>query len=91
MEESSLHLDRDLLTPNQDPVVDYVPGVDGLMVATGGSYHSFKFLPIFGRMVVCRIRGQGNPDSVESTLLRRWRWDKREPGVSVHPNIVPQN
>jgi hypothetical protein len=38
----------ELITPYQHPLVDQVPGVQGLHLAIGGSYHSFKFLPVFG-------------------------------------------
>lgn len=85
------HLDSDLLTKDQNPVVDHVPGAQGLVVVAGGSYHSFKFLPILGNMVILRILGQEPSDPEEAALLRRWSWSRPEGGVSVHPNIVPQS
>ncbi|KAL1305405.1 hypothetical protein AAFC00_002293 [Neodothiora populina] len=33
-------------------LIDYVPGAKGLMVASGGSGHGFKFLPVLGEHVV---------------------------------------
>ncbi|KAB5515628.1 hypothetical protein GE09DRAFT_1066661 [Coniochaeta sp. 2T2.1] len=73
----------DLLTPNQDPVIDHVPGAQGLVVATGGSYHSFKFLPEIGKMVFLRIRNQEPGNDVESELLQRWTWNRT--GGGPHP------
>jgi glycine/D-amino acid oxidase-like deaminating enzyme len=35
-------------TPDGNPVVDRVPGHDGLIVATGGSGHAFKLAPALG-------------------------------------------
>ncbi len=55
--------------------VDFVPGKDGLMVATGGSGHGFKFLPNLGRFVVDRI--EGIEDS--AGLLKHWRWRSLAP------------
>ena len=49
-------------------VIDFVPDVDGLMVATGGSGHGFKFLPTLGSHVVDRIEGK------ESLYLDMWKW-----------------
>ncbi|KAL3431908.1 FAD dependent oxidoreductase [Aspergillus tetrazonus] len=41
-------------------VIDFVPDSPGLMVATGGSGHGFKFLPNLGSHVVDRIEGKSN-------------------------------
>ena len=51
-------------------VCDFVPGKPGVMVATGGSGHAFKFLPLLGRLVVERAESK----SSESDLLSRLRW-----------------
>jgi glycine/D-amino acid oxidase-like deaminating enzyme len=56
-----------------------------LIIAAGGSYHSYKFLPIIGKMVVHRIGGQEATDPVERTLLERWSWERSEGTTSVHP------
>lgn len=39
-------------TPTGDFLIDWCPGTEGLFVATGGSGHGFKFLPILGGCVV---------------------------------------
>ena len=78
-------------TPTGDFVVDYHPGCEGLLVATGGSGHAFKFLPVMGPLVVKRLEGRlgrivggrdgdGEDGEVleERELARLWRW--REQG-----------
>ena len=78
-------------TPTGDFVVDFHPGCEGLLIATGGSGHAFKFLPVMGDLVVKRLEGRsgeaegggegdGEEDTVaeERELARLWRW--REEG-----------
>ncbi|KAI5918111.1 FAD dependent oxidoreductase-domain-containing protein [Camillea tinctor] len=46
-------------TPTGDWIIDYHPRWEGLFVATGGSGHGFKFLPVLGDKIVdCIV---GNP------------------------------
>ncbi|KAG7714422.1 hypothetical protein KL949_004418 [Ogataea haglerorum] len=54
---------------NSDFVIDFVPGYQNLIVATGGSSHAFKFLPVLGKTVVDRVLGREN----EYTELFRWK------------------
>ena len=65
-------------------VVDFVPGTKGLMVATGGSGHGFKFLPNLGRYVVDRIEGKSDVDG----FLHHWRWRSRESHEKPYNNIM---
>ncbi|KAK2788407.1 hypothetical protein FQN51_002900 [Onygenales sp. PD_10] len=58
-------------------VIDRVPGRDGLMVATGGSGHAFKYLPIIGSWVVDVLEGVG----LERPGIKACRWRKLEAGV----------
>ncbi|KAL4877768.1 FAD dependent oxidoreductase [Aspergillus karnatakaensis] len=51
-------------------VVDRVPECEGLMVATGGSGHAFKYLPVIGEWVVDVLEGVGG----EREAVRAWRW-----------------
>lgn len=50
-------------------LVSYVPGQCGLMVASGGSGHGFKFLPVLGKHVVDVVEGR----KTEYTELFSWR------------------
>lgn len=52
---------------DSDFIFDYVPGTQGLVVASGDSGHGFKFLPTVGRFV---------KDVVEqgAQRLARWQW-----------------
>ncbi|KEF51582.1 uncharacterized protein A1O9_12499 [Exophiala aquamarina CBS 119918] len=52
-------------------VVDFIPELDGVMIASGGSGHGFHFLPILGNHVVDRIEGKSEG------LLETWAWRKR--------------
>ncbi|KAL7929662.1 FAD dependent oxidoreductase [Trichoderma chlorosporum] len=51
-------------------VIDYVPGYEGLVCATGGSGHAFKFLPNIGNWVVDVIEGVG----LERPAIKAWKW-----------------
>lgn len=50
-------------------LIDKVPGVPGLMVASGGSGHGFKFLPVLGKHAVDVIEGR----ATDYTQLFSWR------------------
>ncbi|KAF2140328.1 uncharacterized protein K452DRAFT_230780 [Aplosporella prunicola CBS 121167] len=50
-------------------LIDFVPDRKGLMVATGGSGHGFKFLPVLGTKVVDIIEGK----NTEFTRAFSWR------------------
>lgn len=63
-------------------VVDRVPGQDGLMVATGGSGHAFKYLPNIGRWVADVAEGVG----LERPAIKAWRW--REHGDATPVNVL---
>ncbi len=63
-------------TPTGDFLVDWAPHYGrSLFVATGGSGHAFKFLPVLGEKVVERIGGKGEDETAGDYL---WRW-REEP------------
>lgn len=78
------------MTPYQHPLVDQAPKTRQLYLATGGSYHSFKFLPIFGDMVVRRLRGHNDSDTLEDRLLKRWGWERSEETIAIHKSVIPK-
>jgi sarcosine oxidase/L-pipecolate oxidase len=50
-------------------VIDYVPEYsDSLFIATGGSGHGFKFLPVLGKHVRNALEKQ------EDQFTKLWRW-----------------
>jgi sarcosine oxidase/L-pipecolate oxidase len=51
-------------------VIDRVPGTEGLMVATGGSGHAFKYLPNIGNWVVDVMEGV----NMFRPAIQAWRW-----------------
>ncbi|KIV98881.1 uncharacterized protein PV09_09371 [Verruconis gallopava] len=79
----------DLITPKQYPIIDRVDGISNLILATGGSYHSYKFLVNIGNLVVLCICGEESNDPLERTIQARCRWQRSDDITSVHPNIVP--
>lgn len=56
-------------TPTADFIIDFHPDMAGLFVATGGSGHAFKFLPILGERIVDAV--EGNLDQEYRNL---WSW-----------------
>lgn len=63
-------------------VVDAVPSRPGVMVATGGSGHAFKFLPVLGKFVVDRIEGQ------QSEMLKLWEWRRLRDGEKPYNELM---
>lgn len=57
-------------------LIDYHPNYEGLFLATGGSGHGFKFLPVLGDKIVAAVEGR-----LEGELASLWRW----PGEQVLP------
>ncbi|KAI1452792.1 putative fructosyl amino acid protein [Annulohypoxylon moriforme] len=56
-------------TATGDWIIDYHPHWQGLFVATGGSGHAFKFLPVIGDKVVDCIIGQCPVE-----FQQKWKW-----------------
>lgn len=65
----------DSITPSVDFIIAPHPECQGLYVATGGSYHGWKFLPVIGRYVVEMLSGALSKECAE-----RWAWDKPKDG-----------
>lgn len=65
-------------TPDGDFLVDWHPRYEGLVVATGGSGHAFKFLPVLGERVVDLLE-----ESLEGELRRLWAWKGEATGGVV--------
>ncbi|KAF4631685.1 hypothetical protein G7Y89_g6449 [Cudoniella acicularis] len=79
-----LTLARDGITPNQDFIISSHPCSRNLYIATGGSFHGWKFLPIIGKYVVQMLDGQLEPE-----LQKRWAWNREQTG-SAHERLLPQ-
>ncbi|KAI1639210.1 putative fructosyl amino acid oxidasesarcosine oxidase [Biscogniauxia mediterranea] len=58
-------------TPTADFIIAPHPRIRGLHVATGGSAHAWKFLPIIGGLVLDSML-----DQLEEQLMEKWRWGK---------------
>ncbi|KAI1132860.1 DAO-domain-containing protein [Nemania abortiva] len=56
-------------TATGDWIIDYHPSYKNLFIATGGSGHAFKFLPILGEKVVDCLLGRCPKDFRE-----KWKW-----------------
>lgn len=59
-------------TVNGDWIIDFHPEMDGVLLATAGSGHAFKFLPNIGREILAKVEGRLNPK-----LAHKWRFEDR--------------
>lgn len=86
----------DAMTPDGGWLIDHHPEIKGLSVATGGSGHGFKFLPVVGQYIceALDIAEPGTPsalapktsDQVEQ-MRHKWRWG-REANLNVKDRRV---
>lgn len=66
-------------TPTGDFIISYHPHYErSLFVATGGSGHGFKFLPVLGDKIVDAVEGRTPEEFVE-----KWAWKERGVGEVV--------
>jgi sarcosine oxidase/L-pipecolate oxidase len=72
------------VTPNQDFIIDQHPHCRNLYVASGGSFHSWKFMPIIGKYVVQMLQGK-----LDSEKASRWAWDRPNNGGAL-PDYLPR-
>jgi sarcosine oxidase/L-pipecolate oxidase len=77
---SSLKLNRDAhyrisTTPTADFLLAPHPRIAGIHLATGGSAHAWKFLPIIGDLVVNSIEGVLSPE-----LVKKWSYERGTDG-----------
>jgi sarcosine oxidase / L-pipecolate oxidase len=56
-------------TPNGDFLITYHPEYEGLFLATGGSGHGYKFLPVIGEKIVDCVEC-----SCPEEFKKKWRW-----------------
>ena len=78
------------MTPHQHPLIDKALKTDKLYIAAGGSYHSYKFMPKWGKLMVQRMLGP-DPDTLEERLLKRMGWERSEEQTSVHRSVIPKH
>ncbi|RWQ99316.1 fructosyl amino acid oxidasesarcosine oxidase [Paecilomyces variotii] len=67
-------------TPKGDFIISYHPDHPGLFIATGGSGHGYKFLPVLGEKIVDAIEG-----NLEDGLRELWEW----PAFAEGEELVP--
>lgn len=65
-------------------VIDRVPGHDGLVVATAGSGHAFKYLPNIGNWVVDILEGVG----LDRPAVRAWQWRQKQDADEVVNSLM---
>ncbi|KAM0326600.1 hypothetical protein ACHAQA_006469 [Verticillium albo-atrum] len=62
-------------TPEGNFVVDDHPELGGLFIATGGSGHAFKFLPVIGKQIADCFEAKASAE-----VRTKWRLNTPEPG-----------
>ncbi|KAE9378260.1 sarcosine oxidase [Stipitochalara longipes BDJ] len=67
----------DAVTPNQDFIISSHPNCKNLYIATGGSFHGWKFMPTIGKYVVQMLDG-----TLDKEKTRRWAWDRGNEGAA---------
>ncbi|KAK5108949.1 hypothetical protein LTR62_007664 [Meristemomyces frigidus] len=60
-------------TPSGDWLISYHPKYSNLFLATGGSGHAYKFLPVVGERIV-DVMSRQNRDELGKKLEMKWKW-----------------
>ena len=61
-------------TPDWHPILDQIPGIEGLYCAIGFSGHGFKLSPMIG-VAMAELIAQGAASSIDLSPLRLSRFD----------------
>jgi glycine/D-amino acid oxidase-like deaminating enzyme len=70
------------VTPSEDFIISPHTACEGLFVATCGSFHGFKFLPVLGKYVVKMLSG-----ALDLELQKRWAWDRELPATTIYTKL----
>ncbi|KAK1995002.1 FAD dependent oxidoreductase [Colletotrichum falcatum] len=65
----------DTTTPEHDFLITPHPQCRHLFIATGGSFHGWKFFPVIGKYVVRMLHGELDPEYADI-----WGWDRKAGG-----------
>lgn len=60
-------------TPDDDFIIDWHPGVEGVLIATGFSGHGFKFGPVIGRICAELLLSGRAPSDIDRFSLKRFK------------------
>ncbi|KAI1174707.1 FAD dependent oxidoreductase [Nemania sp. FL0916] len=71
----------DAFTTSGDFIISPHSASKGLYIATGGSFHGYKFFPVIGKYVVQMLEGQLSPE-----LTTKWAWDRQRPDPVLSPD-----
>ncbi|KAI1437099.1 FAD dependent oxidoreductase [Xylaria sp. CBS 124048] len=71
----------DAFTTSSDFIISPHSAAKGLYLATGGSFHGYKFFPVIGKYVVQMLEGQLSPQ-----LAEKWAWDRQRPDPALFPD-----
>ena len=62
---------RDASTPTNDFLIAPHPHYRGLYIASGGSFHGYKFLPVIGKYISEVMLG-----TLHQKCRQRWNWHR---------------
>ncbi|KAF2204246.1 FAD dependent oxidoreductase [Delitschia confertaspora ATCC 74209] len=65
----------DAVTPDEDFIISPHPHCKELFIATAGSFHGWKFMPILGKYIVKMMESELEPE-----LEKAWAWDREYTG-----------
>ena len=82
----------DAVSPSQDQLITRHPHsrLGNLFFAVGGSFHSYKFLPIIGKYVVNVMNGESNGDEKDSHWAWKTQVDDLEQRRGAHEKAAPK-
>jgi sarcosine oxidase/L-pipecolate oxidase len=66
----------DAISPDVNFIITPHPRCQQLYIATGGSFHGWKFLPIIGKYVVDMLH-----NNLSEECSKRWAWDRLMPDL----------
>jgi sarcosine oxidase / L-pipecolate oxidase len=78
----------DVVSPDQNQLITQHPDarLSNLYMATAGSFHSWKFLPIIGKYVVNVLNGQSNGKEKDNA----WKWKSAWSDRGAHEKVLPK-
>ena len=78
----------DAVSPDQSQLICRHPDprLSNLFLATAGSFHSWKFLPVIGEYIANVLEGKSNGEEKDT----EWQWKRAWTGRGAHEKVRPQ-